>query len=90
MSDSFEHKLRTAGIEIMPSVKRLEDGHVRMSAEIRIGKKRHELWYRLPAAYEGFLTDLSDPFLLAALFPAMQQARDIHYWFCNQCFQKIV
>ncbi len=62
----------------MPPTRQLEEGHVRIAAKLRIGKRHHELWYRLPASYESFLSDLSDPFLLASLFPAMQQARDIH------------
>ena len=39
------------------------------------GEERLRLWYRLPAEHRPLLTESGDPFVVAALFQAMQRAR---------------
>lgn len=39
--------------------------------------KRHRLWWRLPAEWRDALTPWADPFVVAFLFPMMQEHRDV-------------
>jgi hypothetical protein len=39
--------------------------------------KRHRLWWRLPAEWREALTPWADPFVIAFLFPMMQEQRDV-------------
>ncbi len=70
---------RTLGskLEILPPTIRHEDDCIRIAAELHLGKKRDKIWYRFSQAYEDSLCERSDAFLLAAIFPAMEQGLDI-------------
>lgn len=45
---------------------------LRLSVKFTLANKPLELWFELPAAHAGYLTDRADPFLLALLLPFMK------------------
>jgi hypothetical protein len=47
-------------------------------AKYEIGINEDHLWYLIPKAFRGLLTDLADPAVLAVLYPAMLQGKAIH------------
>lgn len=42
------------------------------------GGGRRELWYKLPAQFEGGLSESMNPYAVAMIFTAMREERDIH------------
>ena len=55
----------------------IDDLAVRQATIEGPAKERMHLWYRLPAGYRSLLTESSDPFVVAVLFRAMREARDL-------------
>ncbi|GLW70770.1 hypothetical protein Kpho02_30690 [Kitasatospora phosalacinea] len=67
-------------MRIAPVRRSAADGRLTLSCEVshKDGTVPDLLWYRVHSRHEEYLTDVMDPFLLAALFVAMRKGEDLH------------
>ncbi|MFD7003213.1 hypothetical protein ACFWA5_44940 [Streptomyces mirabilis] len=67
-------------MRIAPVQRTEGDGRLELACEVshEDGSPTDILWYRVDARHESHLTDVMDPFLLAALFLAMRKGEDLH------------
>ena len=57
----------------------VDNGIVHCSAQLSIpGSEPQEVWFRLPSQHLSDVTRRADPFIIAALFPAIQSGRALH------------
>jgi hypothetical protein len=65
-------------LHIWPRERTVKDGMMTIGARLeKEGQKSFDLWFRVPAEHSEAVTGTCDPFVIAAIFPAMKGANSL-------------